>query len=146
MPADFLVNFGTAGNYRKFKVRGWSQDEGHDDLTWISGNVANIEFAMTPPKLAQTLTLRVMPATSGSLVQSLFIYVNGLFVGFLKAKTTADFSFVVPAGYFSSDAQAPNLLALVAPDAVVPAEIGAGPDQRCLSFGLVHLAIYSVAS
>jgi len=142
MSSDFLVNFGIGGNYRKWSGPGWSQDSDRDDFTWMLGHSASLQFAFAPPASDLTLTLRVMPVKGSTVEQSLFLYLNGRFVGFLTGSAVSDFSFPIPSGFFSSQAEKLNTLTFVAPNAIVPAKVGKSADQRCLSFGFLHLAIH----
>jgi hypothetical protein len=85
------------------------------------------------------------PSTSArpSLKSTFFTddYMNGRFVGFLLGKNDLE-EFFVPVNqeYFNSDGSR-NTLSFVCPNAVKPAEVGAGPDQRALSFAFITLSL-----
>jgi hypothetical protein len=73
--------------------------------------------------------------------QQMFVYMNGRFVAFVLGKNDLE-EFFVPVNqeYFNPDGSR-NTLTFVCPNAVKLAEVGAGPDQRTLSFAFITLSL-----
>ena len=132
------MTFGTGGNFRNWARTGWSRPEA--DITWMEGPQATLEFSMPMPETDPVLALKVLPVKT-NVVQQMFVYVNGRFVGFLLGKNDLEEYFVpVNREYFSSDGSR-NALTFVCPYAVKPSDVGTGPDQRTLSFAFVTLSL-----
>ena len=95
---------------------------------------------MPMPETDPVLALKVLPVKT-NIVQHMFVYMNGRFVGFLVGKNDLE-EFFVPVNqeYFNSDGTR-NTLNFVCPNAVKPSEVGAGPDQRTLSFAFITLSL-----
>ena len=137
------ITFGTEGNYRTWAAHGWSQDKDQSDVTWMDGHVASLEFMMQAPTANLLMVARIMPFAIERLKQQqLQIYLNGLFVDLWTsaAKEFQEYSALIRMSFFSKDSA--NLLAIMAPDAVSPAEVGLGPDQRTLSFAFMQVTLH----
>jgi hypothetical protein len=132
--------FGRGGNYLSWARSGWSRPE--TDITWIDGYQAILEFAMPAPEVDQILGVVAMPLRSGG-THRMFIHFNGRFVGLIARQRGLEESlFLVNREYFSPDGSR-NTLAFACPDAVKPADIALGPDQRTLSFAFNMLSLYA---
>jgi hypothetical protein len=134
------ITFGKMGNYATWAVQGWSQGEDQRDVTWMDGKVAALEFLMPAPATNMLLIIRMMPlALEGTVQQNLQIFFNGLFVDFWTATEPQfrEYSTLLRKNFFSKDPS--NLLTLVAPNALSPAQAGLGLDKRMLSFAFMQI-------
>ena len=132
------MTFGTGGNFRNWARTGWSRPEA--DITWMEGAQAILEFSMPMPETDPVLALKVLPVKT-NIQQQMFVYMNGRFVAFVLGKNDLE-EFFVPVNqeYFNPDGSR-NTLTFVCPNAVKPSEVGAGPDQRTLSFAFITLSL-----
>jgi hypothetical protein len=136
------ITFGTEGNYKTWAAHGWSQDKDQQDTTWMDGHVASLEFMMQPPAIDLLLVARMTPfAINESKQQQLELFLNGLFVDFWipREREFREQSTPLRKSFFSKESA--NLLTLVAPNAVSPAETGLGPDQRTLGFAFMQITL-----
>ncbi len=131
--------FGVGGNFQNWATTGWSAPE--VGITWIDGYQATLEFAMPAPEADQTLELAVLPVDV-HIVQHMYTYLNGLFLGFVVGKKgLQEFSVTVSQEFFRPDGSR-NTLTFVCPKAVKPRDLGAGLDRRTLSFAFSLLSLY----
>jgi hypothetical protein len=136
------MTFGTGGNFRNWARTGWSRPEA--DITWMEGTQATLEFAMPAPETDPVLSVKVLPVKT-NVVQQMQIYLNGRFVALLIGKNDLEELFVpINKEYFNPDGSR-NTLMFVCPNAVKPADVGAGPDQRVLSFAFIQLSLREAA-
>jgi hypothetical protein len=134
-----MMAFGNGGNYVDFAKSGWSTPE--RNITWIDGYQATLEFSMPAPDTDQMLAVTAMPVQT-NVVQQMYIYLNGRLVGLATGATRMqEFLFPINQEHFSPDGSR-NTLAFVCPNAVQPAAVGAGPDQRTSSFAFSLLSLY----
>jgi hypothetical protein len=131
--------FGIGGNFQNWATTGWSAPEA--GITWIDGYQATLEFAMPAPQADQTLELAVLPVDV-HIVQHMYTYLNGLFLGFVVGKRgLQEFTVTINQEFFRPDGLR-NTLTFVCPKAVRPRDLGAGLDRRILSFAFSLLSLY----
>ena len=70
--------------------------------------------------------------------QDLTVYLNGLWIGFIRAERPIALIARFPAAYL---VHRENLLTFVMPNAACPREIGVGPDARRIGFAFQEIAL-----
>jgi hypothetical protein len=134
------MTFGRGGNYLTWARSGWSTPG--SDITWIDGYQATLEFAMPAPEVDQLLGIVAIPLQS-SVTQRMLVYFNGFFVGLIVRQIGMEESLFPIAREYWNPGRSRNTLVFVCPNAIKPADVGEGPDQRTLSFALSLLSLYS---
>jgi hypothetical protein len=129
LPAADIV-FGIGGNAADAQVSGWSYPE--DGCTWALGPESLLRVALQPGSgdLLLDMTVRpfmIPPYRSG---QRVGVVVNGVPVGQARVQDDSALGFRVPASIVAG--QAAIDIAILCPDALSPAESGAGGDTRAL--------------
>jgi hypothetical protein len=132
------MKFGTSGNYSAWAGRGWSAPEA--EFTWMEDFEATLEFATPVKDTDMVLAAKLLPL-GANVLQKVHVFLNGYHLGFRAPRINTDvFEFKLPvARHLLNDADRSNVLAFVCADAVVPEEVGLGPDQRRLSFAFMQL-------
>jgi len=134
-----MINFGSAGNSRPFKVSGWSEAE--TKHSWTSGAVSVI--AMRISASADPLTLKVKcggftkdPEVSSQPVE---VYANDEKIADWNVRELADYTAPIPPA-ISKDG---GLLTITfkIPKAVSPKSLGMGEDPRLLGLTCVEVSL-----
>jgi hypothetical protein len=125
-----VITFGRNGNIRRYGRFGWNEPE--DTFTWTTAQPATIELELPPSegplelkmKLAGLIDEKELP------VQPTHVFANDRQIAEWQVGTTGEFTAVIPREIISSGN--PLTLALHAPKAATPKELGMGDDKRVL--------------
>lgn len=133
------ILFGENGNYRRFGVRGWS-DPDNPVRSWTDSSVAEVEFKVGLFKRDPLLRVEAVPfLVEGALpVQELSIFLNGLWLNFVRADNHIVVDTRVPRSYFNSQR---NLLSFVMLRATCPRNEGWNEDERFLGFAFLRIEL-----
>ena len=133
------ILFGENGNYRRFTVRGWS-DPDNPVRTWTDSPVAELEFKTGLLKRDPLLQIEAVPflAEAALPFQELSIYLNGLWVNFVRANNHIVLDTRVPRTYLNSQR---NLLSFAMPRATCPKDEGWNEDERWLGFAFLRIEL-----
>jgi hypothetical protein len=137
--ADNPICFGNQGNYLSFAPQGFAGDE-NPNHSWNDGCVASLQLRILAIAEDTRLRLSLDPYIVPDKVpfQTLNVYVNGLWIGFLRAQSAERLEIDLPGTYIVPTA---NRLSFVMPNATRPVDIGAGNDQRRLAFSFREIAL-----
>lgn len=133
--------FGSSGGAAKFLGRGWDEHaskEGH----WSVEYAAEVLFQLSsPPQSELTLEIEILPyVLAPSLTsQSVEIYINGLWVAFLKARSAMTGTATIRPEMIR--VRGANILSFVFPDATSALELGVGNDTRPFGFNFRSLRL-----
>ena len=132
------ITFGPTGGYLSLSPQGFAA--GERNYTWNAGYVASLRFrvplARRDPVLALDLHPFIVPYKVAE--QDLNIYINGLWVGFLRTTQPTRYECPFPREHLSSGT---NLLSFLMPRATRPIDIGASQDTRLLAFSFYGAAL-----
>jgi hypothetical protein len=133
------ILFGENGNYRRFTVRGWS-DPDNPVRTWTDSHVAELEFKVGLLKRDPLLRIEAVPFLADSALpyQELGVYLNGLWLNYVRATNHVVFDTRVPRTYLSTQR---NLLSFVMPRATCPRDEGWNEDERSLGFAFLKVEL-----
>lgn len=133
------ILFGANGNCRKFTVRGWS-DPDNSVRTWTDGHVAELEFKTGLLKRDPLLRIEAVPflAESMLLYQELSIFLNGLWLNYVRATNHIVLDTRIPRPYLNSQR---NLLSFTMPRATCPKDEGWNEDERLLGFAFLKVEL-----
>jgi hypothetical protein len=132
------IQFGQDGNYFSFMPEGFGQEDsvGH---TWNDGFVATLRFQTLGPSENLALNISAKPFIIDSVPgQELFAYLNGLWIGFILARSETILSCRLGLKYIGPGE---NIIAFVMPNAISPREIGTGSDVRRLAFAFREITL-----
>lgn len=133
------ILFGENGNYRRYTVRGWS-DPDNPVRTWTDSPVAELEFKTGLLKRDPLLQIEAVPFLADAALpfQELSIYLNGLWVNFVRATNHIILDTRVPRTYLNSQR---NLLSFAMPRATCPRDEGWNEDERWLGFAFLRIEL-----
>ena len=133
------ILFGDNGNYRRFAVRGWS-DPDNPVRTWTDSFVAELEFKIGLLKRDPLLRIEAVPFVADAALpfQELSIFVNGLWLNFVRADNHIVVDTRVPRTYLNTQR---NLLSFAMPRATCPKDEGWNEDERWLGFAFLKIEL-----
>lgn len=133
------ISFGENGNYRRFTVRGWS-DPDNPVRTWTEAYVAELEFKAGLFKRDPLLRVEAVPflADPALRYQELSVFLNGLWLNYVRATNHIVFDTRVPRPYLNAQR---NLLSFVIPRATSPKDEGWNEDERSLGFAFLKVEL-----
>jgi hypothetical protein len=140
---DNPIRFGSQGNYLTFAPQGFSADE-HTDQTWNDGFVTSLQVRILAIADDTRLRITLAPYVVAEKVpfQTLDLYINGLWIAFLRAQVAERLLVELPGAYISPTA---NRLSFVMRNATRPSEIADGSDERRLAFAFREIALLRAA-
>lgn len=135
------LTFGKTGTIRAFNPFGFDLNE--IGQSWTSEEMAGLSF--TPGDMLSANQRLLITATPflcpGKLTeQPLYVYLNGLMVGFAKFAGSRTIALPVPRAAISARA---SRLLLVIPNAASPKSLGLSGDERALGLAVSSLALIS---
>jgi hypothetical protein len=141
--ADNPIRFGNQGNYLTFAPHGFAGSE-NPHHSWNDGYVANLQMRILAIAEDTQLQIEVDPylVADKLLFQTMNVYINGLWIGFLRAQANERFMVDLPADFIVPTA---NRLSFVMPNATRPSDIGEGRDQRRLAFSFREIGLVRAA-
>jgi hypothetical protein len=131
------ITFGRLGSAKDLSGSGIEFDEdGHG--SWTTAPVAELEFSLGFAKQDLLLQLEANPFVIPEQIpqQKIFVFLNGLFVGYCAIRSRAVKQFNVNRGIISSRN---TRLALVIPTAVSPQSLGLSEDIRELGLYITFI-------
>jgi len=133
------IQFGSKGNFFDFAGPGWASHDDTPGSTWTADHVATLNVGMLAavPRIKMTLEAAPFLADGKISHQEMNIYLNGLWIGYVRSEDNFIETFLFPANWL--DKRGENVFSFAIPTARVPAKIGAGPDMRCLGFAFQSL-------
>lgn len=132
---DSIV-FGRNGNYMSFQPEGFGSEDS-SGYTWNDGYSASLKFQVVAP--VDRISINVDPYIAERVSsQDLFIYLNGLWIGFSRVRQADVLQCPIGPRYV---VPGQNVLAFVMPNATSPKEIGLGSDLRRLGFAFREIAV-----
>ena len=129
---DRPIRFGETGDYRTYSPFGFA-DEPSADQTWSDAFVAGLVFLLSPARQRPHLVIEADPYVVAQRLpyQDLTVYLNGRWIGFVRAAQTIVLDCTFDNDYLSTR---DNRLCFVMPAASRPHDLGQGPDMRRLGF------------
>ena len=133
------ILFGDNGNCHKFTVRGWSAPD-NPVRTWTDGHVAELEFKSGLLKRDPMLRIEAVPflAEPELRYQDINIFLNGLWLNYVRATNHIVVDTRIPRAYLSSQR---NLLSFTIPRATCPKIEGWNEDERLLGFAFLRIEL-----
>ena len=140
---DEPLTFGRNGTVQSLETTGLDFSE-NDSQSWTIAPVVNIELPLAYRRGAIVMDIEATPFIFPEMVplQNAFIFMGGLFVGFLSLKGHAIRSFPIAQGGINGRT---SRLSIVIPTAVSPASLLISEDQRELGLDLSSLLFRSTA-
>jgi hypothetical protein len=133
-------SFGINGTVRPFLAEGWSVLE--PDFTWTEGTRSRVRLPLAEQPGMLVLEISVSPMLMPPLLrrQRLVVIANGTPVADEMVGGECPLGIEIPEAFV----QGTGLLdlELYCPDAVVPVEIGANPDERRLGFAVREILLF----
>lgn len=125
------IGFGFDGNAAPYLGAGWSTTTEHALMTWTSETTAEFRFRAAAPRNDKKIVIEFDAFTHGDAVreQQVWVYLNGWFVGFVKATGYCRTTFNLRSLQFATRG---NVLSFVIPTAVSPSSVSLGEDARVL--------------
>ena len=140
MPASIdygeTVSFGRQGSVLRLETCGFDLSDG-EQHSWTQRQTAEIEFGLRLPNERVELAFEALPFLPPTVAaQQVFVFLNGLIVGFTSLSERQVVSFPIARNSVSSRQ---NRLTFVIPTAVSPYALGLGDNRRQLGVALTSL-------
>ncbi len=131
------IKFGSSGNFSRLEPQGWAQPEENPILTWTTAAVSQLRFAANIPRGRMQIRLVFAPfIAKGVRYQDATFYLNGLWLGFVRARERTICEFPIPREAWNPR---DNILSVVVPGAIAPADLGVGADTRSLGLAFEQM-------
>ena len=134
-----LIEFGVGGQSDRYCLSGWAEAEPGE--RWMLGSQARLRLPAPDGTGACTLVLRLRPFVDRARLpaQRLVVKVNGVELARFTLRDRTTRAVAVPARLIRHTGTLE--IALLAPDAARPLDLGVGRDDRCLSVALSGLVV-----
>jgi hypothetical protein len=131
------IFFGRTGNYVSFRPEGFGPEDSSSH-TWNDGYTASLQFQTAASVDRWNIDISIDPFIAEQVPsQDLFVYLNGLWIGFSRLRHAAVLR--CPVGQRQLAGQ--NIISFVMPSATSPKDIGTGGDLRRLAFAFREISV-----
>ena len=133
------ILFGTGGNHNGYAGQGWSSTS-DIDTTWSDGHVCALQFRIAALRQSALMILQASPFIVPGQVdeQEMTVYLNGLFVTYVRVTRTFTAMAVIDRDQLSTRA---NTISFVIPQAASPQALGLSTDERKLGMAFIRLEL-----
>jgi hypothetical protein len=133
------ILFGDFGNHRLYGKTGWSASD-DIDFTWTDGTTAVVSFRLSGMRRDAALTIAAFPYVVPGRWddQEAFVYMNGLFLAYLREREGFQVSCLIDRDKFSTGT---NTIAFALPRAISPSRLGLSGDVRMLGLAVSRLEL-----
>ena len=139
MKYDEPITFGARGSAKTLSPEGF--DFGDDVTSWTVIQQCSLSVALPIPRQDITLEIDAFPFVTDKIqAQQLFVYLNGLFVGFHTFTDRHTLKCPIARSAVSSRS---TVLSLVIPTAVSPNSLGLSSDLRKLGLAFFSISFAS---
>jgi hypothetical protein len=134
------ITFGEQGNIQNFDPFGIDVSE--LSISWTIAQTAGFTVALTIPPTDLRLMMSASPFTHAGAApkQQIFVYANGIWIGFHTLTAHEEFGFTLPRNAISTRG---TRISLVIPTATSPKSLNLSSDVRSLGVALSKLVILS---
>ncbi|MBQ0933706.1 hypothetical protein [Ideonella paludis] len=140
LPFNEPILGGANGNLKGFAAGGWSCEEGTADFTWTEALEAKLQFNARVTSSPIHLSLVGFPYLADGQIkrQLVWVHLNGMYCGAFEATDRFEVALPIRSSWLEPR---DNTITFTFPQAVAPAALGLGADQRLLGVGMYSIEL-----